>query len=102
MKAKNGRTLALILVLVCALSAAVNLKAQTGGGGSIQGSVTDATGGLLPGATVVATNVATRVETSRQTNEVGRYVIAPLPPGEYTVTVSAPGFQTLIQQKVIV
>jgi hypothetical protein len=103
MNAKNGSTVAaLIVVLVCALSATINVKAQTGGGGSIQGTVTDPGGGLLPGATVVATNVATKVETSRKTNEIGLYIIAPLPPGEYTVTVSAAGFQTLIQEKVIV
>src|SRR5215510_8583851 len=103
MNAKNGsKASALILVLFCALSATINIKAQTGGGGSIQGTVTDAQGGLMPGVTIVATNVATKVETTRKTNEVGRYVIAPLPVGEYTVTVSAAGFQTLIQQKVVV
>jgi hypothetical protein len=101
MKANNvGRVPALIVGLVCALSATVNVKAQTGGGGSIQGTITDAQGGVMPGATVVATNVATKVETTRKTNEVGRYVIAPLPVGEYTVAVSAAGFQTLIQEKV--
>src|SRR5262245_13066384 len=103
MKAKNrSRAPALILVLICALSATINVKAQTGGGGSIQGTIADATGGLLPGVTVVATNVATKIETSRKTNEVGLYVIAPLPAGVYTVTVSAAGFQTLIQEKVVV
>jgi len=51
---------------------------------------------------VIATNVATKVESTRQTNEAGLYVISPLPPGEYTVSVSATGFQTLIQAKVIV
>src|SRR5215471_9005122 len=107
MKEKNvsrlrGLCLTLIVLFVCGLSATINVKAQTGGGGSIQGKVTDARGGLVPGTTVVATNLATKVETTRKSNEVGLYVIAPLPPGEYTVTVSAPGFQTLIHEKVVV
>ena len=103
MNAKNvSQVLALIVVLVSALGATINVKAQTGGGGSIQGIISDAGGGVLAGATVVVTNVATKVETTRQTNEAGLYVISPLPPGEYRVTVSATGFQTLIQEKVVV
>src|SRR5262245_37247803 len=89
----RGLSLPLIVLFVFGLSSTINMKAQTGGGGFSQGQVTDASGGLLPGTTVVATNVATKVETTRKTNEVGIYVIAPLPPGEYTVTVSAAGFQ---------
>jgi hypothetical protein len=96
------RVLVLLVVCVCALSATINVMAQTGGGGSIQGTITDPGGAVIPGATVVATNVATSVETTRQTNEAGLYVISPLPPGEYKVTVTLKGFQTLIQEKIIV
>lgn len=102
----NGKTISksllLLIVLVCALSAANNVKAQTGGGGSIQGTVTDPTGAVVPGATVVATNVATTVETTRQSNDAGVFVISPLPVGEYKVTASLNGFETLIQEKIIV
>ena len=55
-----------------------------------------------PGATVTVTNVATGVETSRQTNEAGVYVIPGLSPGEYKLVVTLKGFLTLIQEKVIV
>ena len=79
-------------IWVCALCAAINVAAQTGGGGSIQGTITDPGGAVVPGATVVATNVATGVETTRQTNDAGLYVIKPLPPGEYKVMVSLTGF----------
>src|SRR5215813_11906689 len=91
-----------LLVAVFALLAPICAFAQTGGGGSIQGTITDSGGSVIQGATVVATNVATRIETTRQTNEAGLYVISPLPPGEYKVAVSATGFLTLIQEKVIV
>jgi len=94
--------LRLLLMVVFTLFAPECALAQTGGGGSIQGTITDSGGSIVRGATVVATNVATRVESTRQTNEAGLYVISPLPPGEYMVSVSATGFQTLIQEKVIV
>src|SRR5262245_46122401 len=94
--------LRLLLVFIFTLFAPERALAQTGGGGSIQGTIIDSGGSAVPGATVVATNVATRVESTRRTNEAGLYVISPLPPGEYTVSVSATGFQTLIQEKVIV
>src|SRR5215831_18183567 len=75
---------------------------QIGGAGSIQGAVTDATGALIPGATVTATNVATAVKTERLTTEAGLYVLAPLPPGEYAVSASIAGFRPVVQEKVIV
>jgi hypothetical protein len=103
MAGKSSSTfLTLLSALVFVLFAPPCALAQTGGGGSIQGTITDSGGSVVPRATVVATNVATRVESTRQTNEAGLYVISPLPPGEYTVSVSAAGFQTLIQEKVIV
>ncbi len=76
--------------------------AQIGGTGSIQGVITDPTGAVIPTATVVATNKATGVKTTRQTTATGLYVLSPLSPGEYAVSVSASGFQSLIQEKVIV
>jgi hypothetical protein len=94
----------LLLVVICfAISGTVSrVMAQIGGGGSIQGTVTDPGGSVVPGASVVVTNISTGVETSKQTNDSGVYVISPLIPGEYKVVVSLSGFQTLIQEKVIV
>ncbi len=90
-------------ILLCgSLLATGALMAQIGGGGSIQGAVTDQTGAMIPGATVVATHVATGVRTSRQSTGAGIYVVSPLVAGEYTVSVTAPGFQSLVQEKVMV
>lgn len=93
--------LALLLVCFC-MGARTDVTAQIGGSGSIQGAITDPTGAVVPGATVVAENVATGVKTTKQTNESGLYVISALPPGEYKIVVTFTGFQTLIQEKVIV
>jgi hypothetical protein len=78
------------------------LASQISGSGSIQGVVSDSSGAVVPGATIVATNNATGVKTERQTTGAGLYNLSPLPPGEYTVTVSITGFQTLTQQHVVV
>src|SRR3954469_23744397 len=93
--------LILFVFTVCSIGAGT-LLAQVGGGGSIQGTITDPGGAVVPGATVTATNVANNLVTTRQTNDAGLFVIKPLPPGEYKVTVSLTGFLTLIQDKVMV
>src|SRR5215813_5501479 len=103
MNAKSLINLVVVLALwLCIGCASTTVMAQIGGNGSIQGLVTDPGGAVVPGATVVATNTATGVETSKQTNAAGVFVITPLPPGEYKVVVSLSGFQTLIQEKVVV
>ena len=90
-------------MVCCALLAAATVSyAQVGGSGSIQGTITDSSGAVVPNASVTAVNVATGVETSRPTTGAGLYVITPLQPGEYSVKVAATGFQTLTQQHVIV
>lgn len=91
-----------LLVGALVLFAPPRTLGQIGGAGSIQGVVTDATGAVIPGATVTATNVATGVKNERLTTEAGLYVIAPLPPGQYTVAASIAGFKPIVQEKVIV
>ena len=78
------------------------LKAQTAGQGTISGTVTDSTGALVPGATVIATNVATAVATERTSSSAGIFTIAPLPPGTYSLSVEAKGFRTLKQDNLAV
>ncbi len=65
--------------------------------GAITGSITDASGAVLPGAQVVAHNIDTGVDTPVSTNGDGFYRINFLPIGHYQVTVKANGFadQTL-------
>jgi len=58
------------------------------------GTVTDATGAVMPTVKVTATNTATGIVTNRETNTTGNYEFPSLQPGSYTVTASATGFQT--------
>ena len=74
------------------------VHAQTGGAAGIQGTVVDNSGAAIPGATVTATNNATSTSTARDASNAGVFTIAPVPPGTYTVTARAPGFQSYVQQ----
>jgi len=64
---------------------------------TIQGTVTDATGAVVPGATVNATNLENGLQRTAGTSGAGLYSMPNLPPGRYRVQVSAPGFQTSIR-----
>lgn len=89
-------------VLLGTSLAAVYAVAQIGGTGSIQGVVRDPSGAVIPGAIVAALNKSTQVKTTRQTTEAGYYVLSPLAPGEYSVSVTSGGFQPLTQEHVVV
>ena len=60
---------------------------------SISGTVTDASGAIIPGATVVAVNTETNIQNSTQTNADGFYSFPALPAGHYEVEIKANGFQ---------
>ena len=98
----TGGTSLVVALLVCLGLGLPAATAQTGGQGAISGTVTDASGALVPNATVVARNDGTGVETKRTSSSSGLYNISPLIPGTYTVTVSASGFTTFKQENLVV
>ncbi|HEY1305534.1 MAG TPA: carboxypeptidase-like regulatory domain-containing protein [Vicinamibacterales bacterium] len=65
--------------------------------GTIEGTVTDSTGGVLPGVTVTVTNTATSVEQRVVTDEAGRYRALYLNPGTYTVAAEISGFKRSVR-----
>src|SRR5438876_10245378 len=60
---------------------------------TVSGTVADASGAVLPGVEVTATNNGTGVVTTVLTNEAGAYNLSSLLPGIYKVSASLPGFQ---------
>lgn len=63
--------------------------------GSLLGSVKDASGAVVPGATVNVINVETNVSTGTVSSDIGRYRVPFLLPGNYRVVVEMPGFRRL-------
>jgi Carboxypeptidase regulatory-like domain/TonB dependent receptor len=70
--------------------------AQTGG--TISGSTRDASGALIPGASVTIKNIDTGLMRELITDEQGRYSAPNLPVGSYEVQVSLSGFQTEVRK----
>lgn len=63
-------------------------------GGSLSGTVTDATGAVIPGATVVVGNSTKPAARAVKTDSTGRFLVDGLAPGAYDVKASSPGFKT--------
>jgi hypothetical protein len=80
--------LALLTVSTFAMGQAV-----TTSGGAIQGTITDPSGAVVPGATIVITEPATGYTHTLKTDKSGIYVLGPLVPGTYSISVSAPNFE---------
>jgi hypothetical protein len=90
-----------LLTLLAALALATPALAQLSAG-RIVGTVTDPSKATIPRATVVATDAATNVAVTVTTSEHGDFVVTPLNPGVYRVTVTLDGFQTAIVEAVAV
>lgn len=92
MHCRDPRRFRRIFVICFTLAFAVlthlSASAQTDRG-RIAGTVTDANGAIVPGATVLVKNEGTGEERSTVTNESGYYMIASLHPAKYTIKVSA-------------
>ena len=71
--------------------------AQSTNSGDIRGSVTDATGALIPGVTVNVLNVDTGVSKDYPTNQDGLYDTSSIVTGSYKVTFSKDGFEKLVR-----
>jgi len=71
--------------------------AQATNAGDIRGTVTDATGALIPGVTVTVVNVATGVSNTYTTNDAGLFDTNSIVTGSYTLTFKKDGFETLVR-----
>jgi len=88
----------LVAVLVSlAMLAARGVMAQALRG-AVLGTITDRTGGVLPGVTVNVTNIETGVVQTTVSDAQGRYSVTDLLPGAYAVESSLSGFQKIVRQ----
>jgi hypothetical protein len=72
-------------------------SAQTNTTGDIAGIIADGSGAIVPGATVSLTSLATGATRATKASASGEYRFSQLPPGRYTLAVSAPGFENAKQ-----
>ena len=84
------RSIIVGVLLILGLAGSALAQVTTG---DVVGRVTDSSGGVLPGATVVVENVGTRVQRTATTSESGDYLVTLLPLGDYTVRIELEGFQ---------
>ncbi len=88
--------------LACfALLIAAPVWAQSSFTAAVRGTVTDPSGGGVPGARVTVTEAERNVPHPTSTDEAGRYVVTALPPGGYTLTVEANGFKKYSQVNIM-
>lgn len=69
---------------------------------TVVGTISDATGAVIPGATVTLTNQGTGAIAKQTSNGSGNYEFPFVPPGTYSVSVDAKGFKTAKQNDVVV
>jgi Carboxypeptidase regulatory-like domain/TonB dependent receptor len=93
------RKAAFLLVLLFAFTSAAFCQLTTA---DILGSVTDATGAVVPNAKITLTNLGTNETRTDQTNSSGEYTFTLLPVGHYSVTVKASGFQVSVTKDISV
>src|SRR5437660_11139941 len=78
-----------VLVVACVLTVVAAAQVTTG---TVIGTVSDASGAVLPNAQISATNTGTNLTSTAQTNSQGEYRIEFLPVGTYKVEATATGF----------
>ncbi|MBI3049949.1 MAG: carboxypeptidase regulatory-like domain-containing protein [Acidobacteria bacterium] len=94
------RVLSVVPVLLLAFS--TSLAGQTIRSGSIAGTVTDESGGVLPGATITLTSPALQVpEVVTVSDGRGQYQFLDLPVGQFRVAVELQGFSPLLRERII-
>src|SRR3954471_12402769 len=90
MRPASRARIGLFAVLAAVLCTASPAWSQSTG--TLQGTVTDTQGGIMPGVSVTIRNTATGTERPLVTNSAGDYVAAALQPGHYEVVAHVDGF----------
>ncbi len=91
-----------LVFLLLSLALAVSGWAQSGSEGSIEGTVTDPSGAVVPSVVLTARNVNTAATYTTTSDNEGHFRFLVLPVGTYELVAEHPGFATLIQKDVAV
>ena len=93
---RRARLATAVLLLLVACAAAVRVAAQVAGPAPLQGTVYDASGGVLPGVEMALVNEQ-GIKWSTPTDGEGRFEFAPVGAGKYVLEAVVPGFRTFRQ-----
>lgn len=88
-----------VVLIAFVLGIAVHAHGQVSAG-AVLGTVSDASGALIPGVTITVTNEGTNQSRQAITNETGSYRVEPLQAGLYTVTAELTGFRKEVRTQV--
>lgn len=69
-------------------------------GGSIRGTVRDASQGIIPESSITLKNQETAIESTAATNDAGLYIFPAVPVGRYTIRAERKGFKTGVRENV--
>jgi len=94
---RDARRWAVLALLICMIYAGKNLLAQSMNAGDIRGTVTDASGAVVPAAKVTVLNVDTGVVKEITTDSAGVYDTGSIVVGNYTVSFTMSGFDQLVR-----
>jgi hypothetical protein len=97
---RMAAVLSLLLAFAMAMPSAI--QAQSAGTGAINGTVSDQSGAVIPGAQVTIKNAGTGEARSVSTTEAGRYSAPFLTPGTYEVTAKQGGFTDVVVKGILV
>src|SRR6202171_3312175 len=92
---KLTKILAPLVVIVFSLSLTASMYSQVTGA-TLSGTISDPSGGVIPGAQISIRNIATGISKDFQADSDGYYTAPNLAPGTYEVRVTAKGFNTVV------
>jgi hypothetical protein len=92
------KTWAFVIAIVCACPVFAWAQANVG---EVSGVVRDASGGVLPGATVTATHAESGLVVERTTDEAGRFYLPALRTGRWAITASLTGFAPVTRDGIV-
>ena len=90
--------LCVLALAVASLTAGSVAYSQAVNSQQISGTVKDSAGLVVPNATIAVTDTGTGLVKTVKSNSDGNYVVLDLPVGMYSVTATAPGFETFVVQ----
>ncbi len=98
----RGLQVLCLIGLLVTVFTAHRASAQEADQGAIIGVVTDSTGAVIPNADVTLTDVDTGLVLKTKSNASGNYFFGPIKTGNYTVSASSAGFETTVEQNIVV